>query len=643
MAPSHPRSSTSSNKRPAPEPLERPAKHRRTTRRPGMEQRTQNASKTLSQRWISYTIDGFRLLLETVSHFLPGDQQNDLARPQESPQPSPLSSPPPPVLAKPLPPPSSARVSNDVPLTPRTYLNKLKQKNAEFALCTSRDPRSIPLPPSPPPPIERQSKRKSYMNDTPETGNSRTQRPNGHVNMVASSSKMPLVNGFSRPTATSSNSSGSKRLRKSQDSSPSLEIIDSSMPPPPVPQRDQTSGSFEFTFRDHASTQPIPVRRYQTREHIFAKRHKQRVQEERIADRIEMEKELYSYERRNGYQSSLSDFKGLLSYRAALEKVQFREALSPSASLTDLRELAPSSNRNRRYSFADADGIFLQRALDKARATFNSPKPPKPFIPTWEQMQLRNKTRDQEIEDRLRPKRAPLPTQLPPADDAKVTGILQKRGALFKFAREQVTSEDIARLRPCQWLNDEIINFYGSMILARSESSKENPGGKASKPLKVHYFSTFFWPKVLDGYDKSRLAKWTKKFDIFEKDVVLLAVNHGNTHWTSAAINFRQKRIEAYDSMNGDQSYVLKHLRAYVDAEHRNKKKKPFDFTGWEDYSPKDIPQQENAYDCGVFTCTILEYLSRGEEVFNFTQKHMPYIRRKMILEIATSQLREPS
>lgn len=30
----------------------------------------------------------------------------------------------------------------------------------------------------------------------------------------------------------------------------------------------------------------------------------------------------------SGYQSSLSDFKGLLSYRAALEKVQFREALS---------------------------------------------------------------------------------------------------------------------------------------------------------------------------------------------------------------------------------------------------------------------------------------------------------------------------
>lgn len=72
------------------------------------------------------------------------------------------------------------------------------------------------------------------------------------------------------------------------------------------------------------------------------------------------------------------------------------------------------------------------------------------------------------------------------------------------------------------------------MILSRSESQKENSKstpagchinglingvkgkGKAEatdkKPLDVHYFSTFFWPKLIgDGYDKGRLAKWTKK------------------------------------------------------------------------------------------------------------------------------------
>lgn len=87
-----------------------------------------------------------------------------------------------------------------------------------------------------------------------------------------------------------------------------------------------------------------------------------------------------------------------------------------------------------------------------------------------------------------------------------------------KFAREQVTDKDISRLKPSQWLNDEIINFYGSMILARSDGCKENPGtdraggGSRTKPLNVHYFSTFFWTKLKEeGYEKARLAKWTKK------------------------------------------------------------------------------------------------------------------------------------
>jgi sentrin-specific protease 1 len=84
---------------------------------------------------------------------------------------------------------------------------------------------------------------------------------------------------------------------------------------------------------------------------------------------------------------------------------------------------------------------------------------------------------------------------------------------------------------------------------------------------------------------------------------VLIPINHNNSHWTAAAINFRRKRIESYDSMGMDRENVYKvsdispslhapiiinrrfqRLREYVDAEHRNKKKKPFDFGGWEDW-----------------------------------------------------------
>jgi sentrin-specific protease 1 len=199
-----------------------------------------------------------------------------------------------------------------------------------------------------------------------------------------------------------------------------------------------------------------------------------------------------------------------------------------------------------------------------------------------DQLRLSHRAKDENIEQLLRPKRIP-PTPLPPEADAQVNALLSKRGVVSKFAREQVNDQDLSRLRSSQWLNDEIINFYGAMILGRSEGCKENPGkgdAKGKKLLNVHYFSTFFWSKLKEGYDRSRLAKWTKKvrdlfhpvrstrhcnspfftfqkIDIFSKDIILIPVNHSNAHWTGAAINFRLKRIESYDSMGNRRDIVF--------------------------------------------------------------------------------------
>lgn len=111
----------------------------------------------------------------------------------------------------------------------------------------------------------------------------------------------------------------------------------------------------------------------------------------------------------------------------------------------------------------------------------------------------------------------PLPTSLPPEDEKNVNEIMRKRGVIAKFAKEQVSHTDLSRLLPGQWLNDEIINFYGAMLLARSEGAKENPtpakGKRAARaPLNVHCFSSFFWAKLVsEGYEKGRLPKWTKR------------------------------------------------------------------------------------------------------------------------------------
>lgn len=352
-----------------------------------------------------------------------------------------------------------------------------------------------------------------------------------------------------------------------------------------------------------------------------------------------MEKELFEIRRSKGYSSGLEDFRSLLDYSARLEMLSRREALHPSPSLADLRLKGSEEPSPKRHSADD----FLRRALEKAKASFAEPKPPPPFTPSLELLMRLKHKRDEEIERRLRgPKLPPLPTVLPPEDDRQVDELLSKHGVISKIEREQVTDKDLMRLRPNKWLNDEIINFYGQLILTRSEEGKENFVKNSKKPLDVHYFSTFFWSKLEnEGYEKGRLAKWTKKVDIFQKDVVLIPVNHGNSHWTAAAINFRQKRIESYDSMGIVRPNVFRLLRAYLDAEHKNKKKKPFDFTGWQDYVLEDVPLQENGYDCGVFTCQFLEALSRGEEPFRFQQAHMPYLRRRMVWEIGHAKLRD--
>ncbi|KAF7784744.1 hypothetical protein Agabi119p4_909 [Agaricus bisporus var. burnettii] len=374
------------------------------------------------------------------------------------------------------------------------------------------------------------------------------------------------------------------------------------------------------------SVEPHKPFRHRHRKHILDRAHQAKVKHDRAKMRAALMVRAYEHNKCLGYSSSMADFEGYVSYFDKLKAVVPHDPSQVASPLS-----VPSG---------------LKRAFNIARASMQERKPLKFDTSALDILQRKWRDKDSLLEEDLKPKLPPLPKKLPPPDESSVSTLLEKRGTIAKYARESVDDKDIIRLRPGQWLNDEIINFYGAMLLGRSEANKENiPNGPArrGKPLNVHYFSSFFWSKLTgEGYDKGRLAKWTKKIDIFSKDMILIPVNHNNAHWTAAAINFRRKRVESYDSMGMAKSIVFSHLRKYLDAEHRNKKKTPFDFTGWQDYAPDDVtPQQENGYDCGVFTCQFLEALSRGEEMFRFTQQDMAYLRRRMIWEIGHAQLRE--
>ncbi|KAG1757869.1 cysteine proteinase [Suillus lakei] len=437
----------------------------------------------------------------------------------------------------------------------------------------------------------------------------------------------PIAGRSRLSSSLPSRSESSIALNGNGNSPPSTLTGHTSVTPVPSTSKEQITHSQSYDFigsSAHRRGVAGGIRPRRSRDHIYARVHKVKVQEDRKKDREELVQELFHYKRSTGYTSDFDSFKSLINYQARLEILE-RHALSRAFTITD----GSAHEADLTLGTPDVDPDFLERALRKAKKSFELP-PPKPFSPSHDRLRLSARHRDEAIEKRLRPK---LPKVLPPDADTQVNALLCKKGVISKVARESVNDRDLSRLLPSQWLNDEIMNFYGAMILTRSESNRD-PTAKR-KMLDVHYFSTFFWSKLKnEGYEQGRLAKWTKKIDIFSKDIILIPVNHNNSHWTGAAINFRRKRIESYDSMNLDRHQVFKTLQSYIDSEHRNKRKKPFDFTGWQNHNPEDTPQQENGYDCGVFTCQFLESLSRGEEEFHFSQRDMAYLRRRMIWEI---------
>lgn len=73
-----------------------------------------------------------------------------------------------------------------------------------------------------------------------------------------------------------------------------------------------------------------------------------------------------------------------------------------------------------------------------------------------------------------------------------------------KFEQAFVKVHSLRRLEPAIWLDDEIINHYGTMIQNRSQNDK------SGKLPKVWYFTSHFFEKMKKPYDKS-FGRWTKK------------------------------------------------------------------------------------------------------------------------------------
>ena len=215
-----------------------------------------------------------------------------------------------------------------------------------------------------------------------------------------------------------------------------------------------------------------------------------------------------------------------------------------------------------------------------------------------------------------------------------------------------ITYGDIRRLEPPEYLNDQLIDFkIKHMLKEVYERTKSEDS--------VHAFNCLFYPKltqervVKKGYQL--VQRWTKNVDIFQKEMIIIPINH-STHWSvlfilypnllftdenvvdhhsssvefsceeeklklDNAINKKVPCILSFDSLSIHNSKTLvDRIRQYLILEYLNKKcngesSKKEKINGiinkMKHVQMKEIPTQENGYDCGVYVCKYIEVMLR--------------------------------
>ncbi|KAF7965874.1 hypothetical protein HWV62_41178 [Athelia sp. TMB] len=218
---------------------------------------------------------------------------------------------------------------------------------------------------------------------------------------------------------------------------------------------------------------------------------------------------------------------------------------------------------------------------------------------------------------------------------ANVPKTLQQRSTL------RLSRQDISRLiQPGQWLNDEIINAYGQLLDARSDSKDGYKGvSKWLKGVSVMLYT-------ISGKRGQGLLTGRVKYLLFpiSEPVDRAAEIHSGDHWTLGVLNCDKREGIYYDSLHHPKSKGLaifqKLAREYVEGraitEHVPDEAKHWIFRAG------IMPQQTNSCDCGLFVLA-KEVMIVFNQSGDFTQQNMHHVRHHIALQLYAGQVYLPS
>ena len=204
---------------------------------------------------------------------------------------------------------------------------------------------------------------------------------------------------------------------------------------------------------------------------------------------------------------------------------------------------------------------------------------------------------------------------------------------IFKCRVDEVRSSSIKKLLTNEWIDSNLINCYLYLISTKF-SHVLAIDTQLNEQLKRKRFQT--------------IDRQFRKNNIFNYTMWLLPVNCENTHWFLLTIELnsitdRKIQINIFDSRGEHESWKrileIEKLKSFIqwkyDQVHQTSESS-LEFIVQDHY--KEIPQQDNELDCGMFTMVYAKYKA-AKENFTFSCDDMQRFRKLISEEIIKGEL----
>ena len=194
-------------------------------------------------------------------------------------------------------------------------------------------------------------------------------------------------------------------------------------------------------------------------------------------------------------------------------------------------------------------------------------------------------------------------------DDVLAEAIAEFRTNPSLVSRESFRRLGTDELGKGRWLNEEVINFFFSVYLARVDQRLCNEN---SNRKRCYIFSSYFMLKLLDErneddrlrgiYSYESVQRWTRTVNIFDMRCLLFPLNEDDQHWMLVCVCFESQEICYYDSMcktlgdlNNWAKKRLYSIAQFIEDEYESKNgsDSSFDWSKWR-IVHCETPQQDN-------------------------------------------------